>query len=184
MGDMPPIEKGNVSFGNTNYKAYSIDSITSVLRGLMADNGLAIVPEISEIFEVGGNIFIRFTFRLIDSDSNEAILSNWVQPLAKGKDISKDMGAAISYATKNFLMRTFMISPEGDTDLDHQPQQPNPRAELWDKLRNDSQVMSHYDHEAHLKNTLPLYEGDVLEDGFSTVKAWLLNRKSDTKELL
>ena len=146
-------------------------------------------------------------FHLVDGDSNESSSSNWIQPLATGKGVSKDMGEAISYAVKNFLMRTFMISPEGDTDLDlsesahtAQPKQkPAPKVDskaeieqasinqakkdLLQKLSEDPTIRSaeYYPNYNHLVNTMKKYKDEfgteALDDGFVAVVANLINRK-------
>lgn len=164
MADMPAIEKGKVQFGNTKYDAYGIDQITAVLRPLMAEYGLALVPEITNVYTDSKNTFVMMTMRLIDADSNECITSGWAQPLGTGKGVSKDMGEAISYAIKNFLMRTFMISPVGDYELDKEPpgdnalslqpspQQPQSQNQSVDNVNNVRQAI-HQDNDVKARYT-------------------------------
>lgn len=121
MAEIKGIEKGTVQFQsngrNVKYGAYSIDSIVDVLRPLMGEHGLAVIPQVTGVN--GG--MAQFLFTLADADSDDTRDCMWFSPMNTGNGAVKDMGATISYALKNFLMRTFMVSPPGDDDLDFTP---------------------------------------------------------------
>ncbi len=127
MRDLPIVEKGLVNYktksgATIRYEAYSIDSIVGHLRLSMGEHKLALVPQMTGVTESKGTTLINYIFTLIDGDSNESKDCPWMQPLNSNGNISQDFGATLSYAVKNFLMRTFMISPQGDApDLDFTP---------------------------------------------------------------
>ena len=126
MAELPEIEKQNVKFETRNgknvfYKAYGIDQITGLLRQRIGESKISITPAITGVVEIKNNTWVQMEYTMIDGESGDTMVKPWLQPMSSGGSIDKDMGATLSYATKNFLMRTFMISPEGDPDIDTNP---------------------------------------------------------------
>ena len=122
---------------NGRYPAHSIDQVVSAVSPLVSAAGLRIKTEVLDIepFAILANLpFWRETngrqeqytrdvhlfrmkllFTVIDGATGECDRHQWTHVFEIGRsEQDQDCGAAVSYGTKDFLKRQFMIADDGD----------------------------------------------------------------------
>jgi len=109
------------------YKSYAIEDVIEETRRAFVDNLLTFHTEIHDISIIGQQgdlniVRIDLRFGVTDSDTNTKQDWSWKHICLLDGDIDKDIGAAVSYATKYFLLRNFLISERDAPDPDFNPQ--------------------------------------------------------------
>lgn len=119
----------------------------------------------------------------------------------EGRDVEKAETASIGRALAALGYGTqfaFLDMQEGDYLADSPVDNPqeesgvNPntglrasaygKSVMWDKIKTNKDVRAIYKSEQYLKNTMALYQGDVMLDGFDRVVQWLLTRERSSEE--
>lgn len=193
ISELGAIQKdGNNSF--QGYRYISAESFLAAVRVPMSKHGLVVTTSLIDIQCIETIYLVRFQFTLVDIDDPDNVVTEyWMHSIpieAKGKQGNylddKAIGKAATYAHRYFLMKLFLVTDQADElDAVNSPEQyavdntQNLKQELWNRIKSDVDINRVYNHENHIKNALKSYEGDVVVDGFETVKTWLIERKSD-----
>jgi len=109
------------------YKSYTIEDVIEQVRRAFVDNKMTFTAHISSMDVVGDNkgkplVRMHFSFSITDVETGFNDQSDWCHICELDGDVDKDIGAAVSYATKDFLLRNFLISDRHtpDPDIKHQ----------------------------------------------------------------
>ena len=133
VGSMEGIKRDH----NGRYPAHSIDQIVTAVRPLTSANALRIKTEVLDIepfavlrsmpfwserdgrtekYERDVHLFrMHLLFTIVNATTRETDQHRWTHVFEIGKaEQDQSCGAAISYATKDFLKREFMIADDSD----------------------------------------------------------------------
>jgi hypothetical protein len=87
--------------------------LTSAARGLLAEEGLWIIPAVTGLERTGSLVTLKMDFQLIDGASGESLHIPW---FAEGSDASdKGVNKALTNGLKYLLYKLMLIPAVGDT---------------------------------------------------------------------
>lgn len=153
MSEVENIEKGmSVGTGGSSYKAVSDGDVRNALRKVMVANGLIVVPTSINAktqidrWEESGQYGVKMKqsvlteahtkYLLIHTSGEQLELAGY----GHGVDSQdKSAGKATTYALKNALLDTFLITKgeAEDTDATHSNDMPVPKKTITKKLTKD-----------------------------------------------
>lgn len=100
-----------------------------------------------------------------------------------GREIEKAETASVGRALAHAGFGTQFATDEMD-DRDYLadtpvnlPTPPNPKVELWNKIRVKQELLEMYGDESAIGEQLRSYDGDPVADGYANVVEWLMNRR-------
>ena len=117
MTDVPMLQKSATNT-HANYNFAGIDDFLECLRPLAAGHGLFILQDEENYSSDAGWLTMRFRFTLVHA-SGDTYDAGCRTIIVNGKMGSQAFGAAQSYALKQFMRATFMVSTgEKGNDID------------------------------------------------------------------
>lgn len=115
---------GQVSFGNTRYKAISEEKVTTAVRNELVKQGIVIIPvqqesEIKELIRTDKSVNMLTTVHVKYRIQNMEDKNDYIEVESNGTGVDtqdKGVGKAMTYAYKYMLLRTFAIPTGEDPD--------------------------------------------------------------------
>lgn len=108
----------------------SIETVSAHFNALLSKHKLLLLPGVTSVELVGDRWKIEYDMLFVDADSGQSVSRPWSSEAllnVGNHPDDKSMGKAHSYAVKHFLIRTFLVSAEGDVDLDASDHSATPR---------------------------------------------------------
>lgn len=115
---------GQVSSGNTRYKAISEEKVTTAVRNELVKQGIVIIPvqqesEIKELIRTDKSVNMLTTVHVKYRIQNMEDKNDYIEVESNGTGVDtqdKGVGKAMTYAYKYMLLRTFAIPTGEDPD--------------------------------------------------------------------
>lgn len=141
------VEKGGQTNFGSSYKYVKTDDLVNSLRRVFVSNGLALTHDLVVEDRAGKGLHQCYRFRLVNIDDP----ADFVESLQVGTandDKAQSAGTCLSYAVKNFLLKTFMLAGDDkeaeahqeETDRRASQSRTKPRAETKKKQSKAEKV--------------------------------------------